>query len=161
MYRIKRVKTANLAKKRRPGSRSTQKMGSSSLGVARKFVDKNQIVKVFMDMLTMIKIYHWNTRSYAQHKATDELHERLSANVDKFIETLLGKQEDRFSHLSTTIPLATSKPKEFKRRIYWFRDYLVHLSQVFKSAEYSDLLNIRDEILGDLNQFLYLMSLKR
>ena len=160
MYRIKRVKTANLAKKRRPGSRSTQKMGSS-LGVSRTFVDKNQIVKVFMDMLTMVKIYHWNTRSYAQHKATDELHERLSANVDTFIETLLGKQEDRFSHLSTTIPLATSKPKEFKRRIYWFRDYLVHLSQVFKSAEHSDLLNIRDEILGDLNQFLYLMSLKR
>lgn len=132
----------------------------STRNKSRKFVDKNQVVKVFMDMLTMIKIYHWNTRSYAQHKASDELHERLSANVDKFVETLLGKKEDRFSRLSTTIPLATTMPAEFKNRLYWFREYLVHLDMVFESKGHSDLLNIRDEILGDLNQFLYLMTLK-
>jgi DNA-binding ferritin-like protein len=152
MLRIKRTKTRNLVKKRR----STQKTIDGS-----KFVDKNAIVKVFIDMLTMIKIYHWNTRSYAQHKATDELYDRLGSNVDKFIEVLLGKQEDRFSHLSTTIPLATTKPKEFKHRLYWFRDYLVHLNRVFRSAEHSDLLSIRDDILADLNQFLYLMTLKK
>jgi hypothetical protein len=38
---------------------------------------------------------------------------------------------------------------------------LVHLNRVFRSAEHSDLLSIRDDILADLNQFLYLMSLKR
>ncbi len=120
---------------------------------------KNQIVKTFMEILTMIKIYHWNTRSYAQHKATDELHERLEANVDKFVETLLGKREDRFHHLSTTIPLATKMPPEFKQRLYWFRNYLVDLDKTFGPGN-SDLLNIRDEILGDVNQFLYLMTLK-
>lgn len=138
--------------KRRTGYRSANK--------SRKSVDKNQIVKIFMDMLTMIKIYHWNTRSYAQHKASDELHERLSENVDKFVETLLGNKEDRFSHLSTTIPLATTMPAEFKNRLYWFREYLVRLDTVFAGKGYSDLLSIRDEILGDLNQFLYLMTLK-
>lgn len=159
-------KTAKKSSANRKSRKMTVAAASGSKPEMHKsrLVDKNRIVKVFMDMITMIKIYHWNTRSYAQHKATDELHERLSANVDKFIETLLGKKEDRFSHLSTTIPLATTAPRKFKARLYWFRDYLVSLNSVFDdngSGAHSDLLNIRDEILGDLNQFLYLMTLDK
>jgi len=47
---------------------------------------KSHIIRVFLEMLNVIKIYHWKTRSYAQHKATDELYGRLNENIDKFIE---------------------------------------------------------------------------
>jgi len=49
------------------------------------------IVKIFMEILNMVKLYHWKTRSYAQHKATDELYSKLNEDIDKFIEILLGK----------------------------------------------------------------------
>lgn len=52
---------------------------------------QSEVVLFFMEMLTTIKLYHWKTRSYAQHKATDELHERIQGNVDKFVEVMLGK----------------------------------------------------------------------
>ncbi len=42
-------------------------------------------------MLNTIKLYHWKTTSYSEHKATDELHERLSGHIDTFVEVLLGK----------------------------------------------------------------------
>lgn len=121
--------------------------------------DTNAIVATFMEMANLVKIFHWNTRSYAQHKATDELHSRLGENVDKFIEILLGKRETRFRNLRKSVSISQQKPREFKARIYWFRDYLTHLDACFGKRD-TDLLNIRDEILGDVNQFLYLWTLK-
>ena len=40
------------------------------------------IVKKFLEMLNMVKLYHWKTRSYSQHKATDELYDRLNKHID-------------------------------------------------------------------------------
>ena len=43
----------------------------------------SKIVLTFLEFLNMIKLYHWKTRSYSQHKATDELYGRLNENIDK------------------------------------------------------------------------------
>ena len=34
---------------------------------------QQRIVTMFLQMLNTVKLYHWKTSSYAQHKATDEL----------------------------------------------------------------------------------------
>ena len=116
----------------------------------------------FIELLNMVKLYHWNTHSFAQHKATDELHERLSDHVDKFVEVLLGKREDRIRELQNKLPLINNKSeKEFKQQIYNYREYFLHLDRCLNPKEDTDLLNIRDEILGDINQFLYLMTLNK
>ena len=44
----------------------------------------------FLELLNTIKIYHWSTLSYPTHKATDELHGKLSDLVDSFIEIYIG-----------------------------------------------------------------------
>lgn len=115
---------------------------------------KEQIVETFLEMLNEIKVYHWNTHSFAQHKATDELYQRLNDHIDKFVEVLLGKRDKRIGSLG---PIKTSASKNFKTHIYEFREYLIKMDSC---APGSDLLNIRDEILADINQFLYLLSLK-
>ena len=33
----------------------------------------SHIVCVFLEMLNMVKLYHWKTYSFSTHKATDEL----------------------------------------------------------------------------------------
>jgi len=111
----------------------------------------------------MVKLYHWKTQSYAQHKATDELYSKLNENIDNFVEVLLGKTETRTNLLKKpTISLIDLSSKEqLKTQINDFKVYLVNLTDnkfIMKMSN-TDLLNIRDEILGDLNQFLYLLTL--
>jgi hypothetical protein len=123
-----------------------------------------EITVIFLEMLMMIKLFHWKTHSYATHKATDELYESLNENIDKFIEVLLGKTETRIDLMGhKTISLIDLNSQEqLKSRIEYFKSYLVGLTnnKTISSMTNTDLLNIRDEILGNLNQFLYLLTFK-
>jgi DNA-binding ferritin-like protein len=115
-------------------------------------------------MLLMVKLFHWKTTSYATHKATDELYLKLNANIDSFIEILLGKSGSRIDLMSkSNIRLVDlSSQESLKRKIDEFKSYLVGLNdnKALQTMSNSDLLNIRDTILGDLNQFLYLLTFK-
>ena len=139
-------------------SRKNRK-SSSSLAAFQK-----QITVVFLEMLMMVKLFHWKTHSYATHKATDELYEKLNENIDSFIEVLLGKTGSRIDLMSNkTISLIDlNSPESLKSKIMYFKSFLVGLdnNKALNSMSNSDLFNIRDEILGNLNQFLYLLSFK-
>ena len=115
-------------------------------------------------MLLMVKLFHWKTHSYATHKATDELYSKLNDDIDKFIEILLGKTNSRIDLMGhKTISLIDlSSPEQLKSKIESFKSYLVGLTnnKGLSSMTNTDLLNIRDEILGDMNQFLYLLTFK-
>ena len=120
---------------------------------------KSHIVKVFLEMLNVIKIYHWETRSFSQHKATDELYGRLNEHIDKFVEILLGKDQSRIQMVEREIKLMdASNTKDFQERIFEYRRFLTDMNIYFDSSRDTDLLNVRDEILGDINQFLYLLT---
>jgi DNA-binding ferritin-like protein len=107
----------------------------------------------------MIKLYHWKTKSYSQHKATDELYAKMQENVDRFVEVLLGKDETRIQMIEKRIYLLDMNSKEeFKKRLLTYRKFLTDMNIYFDDSNDTDLLNIRDELLADLNQFLYLFS---
>jgi hypothetical protein len=79
--------------------------------------------------------------------------------VVKTPSALLGKEEDRFKIIHERFrPIDTSNKTDFKSRIYEYRKFLTDMNIYFDPKLDSDLLNIRDEILGDINQFLYLMT---
>jgi DNA-binding ferritin-like protein len=123
---------------------------------------EREITVKFFEALLMIKLFHWKTYSFATHKATDELYASLNENMDKFMEILLGKTGTRIDLTSQkTIQLFDLNSKEeLKRKIMEFKSYLVSLTnnKSLSPMTNTDLLNIRDEILGDLNQFLYLLT---
>jgi DNA-binding ferritin-like protein len=123
-----------------------------------------QITVVFLEMLMMIKLFHWKTHSYATHKATDQLYDSLNDNMDKFIEVLLGKTGTRIDLMNNkTISLIDLNSQEsLKSKIMSIKSYLVGLdkNKALSTMSNSDLFNIRDEILADLNQFLYLLTFK-
>jgi DNA-binding ferritin-like protein len=139
---------------------NTKKLKSCSKSSPTSPTKKTIIVENFIEMLNTIKLYHWNTHSFSQHKATDELHERLSGHIDKFVETLMGKKEDRIKYINSKIPIVDTKTtRTFRDQIYQYREYLINMDKCLDKTRDTDLLNIRDEILGDINQFLYLMTL--
>ena len=72
------------------GSRKTRRSSFST----NKYTQQ-QIVTMFLQMLNTVKLYHWKTSSYAQHKATDELYTNLNLNIDTFVEIMLGKTGGR------------------------------------------------------------------
>jgi len=140
-------------------SRKNRMNNSSSLSAFQK-----QITVVFLEMLMMVKLFHWKTYSYATHKATDKLYEELNENMDKFIEVLLGKSGSRIDLMSNkTIKLIDlQSQEELKSKIMMLKSYFVGLdnNKALRSMSNSDLFNIRDEILANLNQFLYLLTFK-
>lgn len=123
---------------------------------------KPNIVTTFLQMLNTVKLYHWKTTSYAQHKATDELYAKLNESIDSFVEIMLGKQKTRVNLTETkSIPLHDySELTDFEKEIEMYKNYLIGMSSFFDSKLDSDLLNVRDEILGQLNQFTYLLTFK-
>ena len=144
-------------RKRGGGTRKNRPVGSFS-------AFQKEITVVFLEMILMVKLFHWKTTSYATHKATDELYTKLNANIDDFIEVLLGKSGIRTDLMSNkNIRLVDlSSTESLKREIEGFKGYLVSLNDnaTMKKMSNTDLYNIRDTILGDMNQFLYLLTFK-
>jgi len=114
----------------------------------------NHIVATMTEMLHAVKLHHWRTHSYSVHKATDNLHESLSEQVDSFVEKLLGSRNTRATLTHMPLHAYNSLP-ELKRRVEHYKRYL----QGMPASLGTDLLNIRDELLGSLNQFSYMLSL--
>ena len=152
----------NSSTKRRSSNR---KKGTRRTNLIKSMASFEKDITVrFLEILIMVKLYHWKTSSYATHKATDELYTNLNANIDKFIEVLLGKAGNRINLMSKkNISLIDlNSPERLRSEINSFKNYLVSLtnSPAMKLMSNTDLLNIRDEILGNLNQFLYLLTFK-
>lgn len=146
------------SKKMRTRSRTLKKSFKKTLSNETK----SRIVQTFLEMLNTVKLYHWKTHSYAQHKATDELYSKLNENIDTFVEILLGKDESRIKMVEKRSRLIDSEnTKDFKSRIYEYREFLIDISKYFDQKRDTDLLNVRDEILGHINQFLYLMTFNK
>ena len=147
--------------KRKGGkSRGTRKMRPDMSVVAFQ----KEITVRFLEMLLLIKLFHWKTTSYPTHKATDDLYTKFNLNMDTFVEILLGKTGMRTQLTSDkTIRLNDlNSIEELKREVNAFKAYLVSLNDnaAMKKMLNTDLFNIRDTILGDMNQFLYLLSFK-
>jgi hypothetical protein len=141
---------------------NTRKRSSSSSSIKSNF--EKQVTVIFFEILLMVKLFHWKTYSYATHKATDELYAKLNEHMDQFIEVLLGKTGIRINLLNNKkINLIDlTSPDQLRAKVDEYKKYLVSLSnnRAINAMTDTDLLNIRDEILGDLNQFLYLLSFK-
>jgi len=159
---------AKITNKRRIGGLKTRKnMKVSSISPSKSSILRNfqrEITVQFFEMLLLIKLFHWKTHSYATHKATDDLYSKFNEHMDKFIEVLLGKSGMRIDLMNKKqISLYDlNNQDELVSKVNLFKSYLVDLTnnKAMKIMSNTDLLNIRDEILGDMNQFLYLLSFK-
>jgi DNA-binding ferritin-like protein len=131
----------------------------------RKNIDQTferEITLKFLEVLIMIKLYHWKTHSYATHKATDEFYSKFNENMDRFMEVLLGKTNSRVNLTQQKCLTLNdfNNVEQFKNKMVEFKNYLVDLdNNIFMNImSNADLFTIRDEILADLNQLIYLLS---
>lgn len=116
-----------------------------------------EIVNVLFNIRDQIKLYHWQTMSFSEHKSTDELVKSLDTNIDKFVEVYMGRYGRPYvSETMRVKNLTISGIRTFiKKSSDWLAD---KLPSMLKKTD-TDLLNIRDEMLSDLNQVKYLLTL--
>jgi hypothetical protein len=142
-------------------NKGTRKINKNIRSNGKSIPQKQQqkIVITFLQMLNTVKLYHWKTHSHSQHVATDTLYTDLNASIDQFVEIMLGKEGNRVNLTGQkNIPLLDyTNVNDFKKEIEKYKDFLINMNFI-NITNNSDLLNIRDEILGLLNKFTYLLT---
>ena len=118
--------------------------------------DFNDIVNFFFHLQLLNKLYHWNTTSYSRHKATDNFNERFLELVDKFTEVFIGTYNMKPHIEEIRINKEFLTDNGIKKLFIFTGKYLKSFD---KMSLTSDLLNIRDEILAEVHQTLYLFNL--
>lgn len=118
------------------------------------------LVKLFFHMNLNIKLYHWQTTSYARHKATCDLHGVLTDLSDQFIEVYMGKYERPEFKDSFTVMVKELSDKNAKDLLEEYSNVLKkEVSKYIKTSD-TDLMNIRDEMLAAINKTIYLFTLQ-
>jgi hypothetical protein len=118
-------------------------------------------VEQIFDFLNHLKLYHWMTTSYSRHKAADECFTLIQSLSDKFVETFIGKYGRTKLVSSSFLPKIEIVRYTDSNIRDLFVDYIQFLRKLkLDPKSDSDLLNIVDEMVGSLNQTLYLFTLK-
>ena len=117
-------------------------------------------IHFFLQLRDQIKLYHWQTRVYARHIATDKMLEQIEKNIDSFVEIYIGKYgRPKITGKNASIALQNLTEAGAKRALNIAIRYLQ--GPLTKSLQHtdSDLITIRDDLLGNLGQLQYLFTL--
>ena len=120
----------------------------------------HEIVPVLFRFRQQLHVYHWQTTSYARHKASDELLGSLTDFIDKFMEIYFGKYGKVEFPEEVNIKIGNMSDengmKFLDEMIYYFIEVL---PKYLNPRNDTDLLNLRDDIVASTNQIKYLYSL--
>lgn len=116
-----------------------------------------KLMSSFLKIQNQLRVYHWQTTSYAQHKAFGEAYESLNELIDDFIEVYLGKYKTGISLFTFKFEL-NSYDEHYLKFIDTCITFLIGLSNELAEQD-TDLLNIRDEMIAVLNRLKYLLTL--
>lgn len=117
-----------------------------------------ELIQFFIQLQQQFRILHWETKSYARHKAYGEIYDSLNDLTDTFVETHMGKYgRPKFDTMN--VELNSMKNVKVNDLINNAIEFLNNLTNELDPKD-TDLLNIRDEMLGELNKLKYLLTLK-
>lgn len=129
------------------------------------------VVSPLLTILNQIKIYHWQTKSFSEHKALDMAYENLGELIDEFVEVYQGifgrvrSASGSFLFELENLQIQSLPAEEdtesvgLQEKIDQWITYLKTFNNDADLNDKTDLLNIRDEMLATLNKLKYLITL--
>jgi hypothetical protein len=118
-------------------------------------------VNFLLGLHVQLKINHWQTKGVARHEAFGNTYNTLTDLIDEFVEIAMGKYgrfvlDDETNNIKL-INLSEMNPKDM---ITVCTDALIEFSEDLDPRKDTDLLNLKDEMLGLLNKLQYLLTLE-
>lgn len=115
-------------------------------------------VNLFLGLHTQLKIFHWQTKGHARHTLFADIRGTFEDLMDEFVEQAMG-QYGRFqltdeTKIITLANLSDLKPTDMAETIC---ESLRQLTQQIDSQD-TNLLNLRDEMLGLIQKMKYLLT---
>lgn len=115
---------------------------------------------LLLEFQNQLRIYHWQTDSYAAHQAFGSAYETLNELIDNFVEEFMGKYGKIRSEKNFVLNLKNIDESDVNTNINTVIEFLKQgLPSVLQETD-TNLLNIRDEMVGNLEKLKYLLTLK-
>jgi len=118
-------------------------------------------VHFLLSLRNQLKLYHWQTKVYARHMAVDKVLGELDTLIDSYVEIYIGKYgRPRVTGTHAVLRMQNltdaGAQKLAKGALSYMHKQLVsHLD----ASQDSDLINLRDEMMGQMHQLMYLFTL--
>lgn len=121
---------------------------------------KEEITLKLIQIQTQFKFLHWQTMGDAKHRAYGEIYDSLTEKIDTFVEVIMGKQGRIEFEPEFSIMFQDIKNLSVQNFLDGITEFLVEMTDKLDKRYDTDLLNIRDEMLADINQLKYRLTLK-
>ena len=120
-----------------------------------------QFIQHTMDFLATIKMFHWTTEFFSIHKATDELYGKLQTFMDHYVEASIGHYNESLKNKVKSIQITNLQTTEkLNNYTIRYKNTLRKIRDNLTEEKESELINILDDMLTELDVLLYLLKLK-
>lgn len=121
---------------------------------------KEELIKMMVQMQLQWKFLHWQTYGDAKHRLYGEIYDGLGTLIDEFTETMMGKYGRPQFDAEFGLMFQDISAVNLQEFMDGITEFLVSFSEQLDPKYDTDLLNIRDEMLGLINKSKYLITLK-
>ena len=121
----------------------------------------NSNINFLLGLSAQLRVMHWQTKGYARHQAFGETYSNLDTLIDDFVEIYMGKY-GRFSLSENEKKISIDNLTELDLTAFMktVKSELIGMSNDLSKDKDTDLLNLRDEMLGLFNKLSYLLTLE-
>ncbi len=114
----------------------------------------SNVIAFLFELQLCIKMFHWQTTSYAAHKETGLMFDNLIAATDEYVEQYMGTYGRPRVPPNTAIRVRNMDKASL---VEFLRDGMAFMNR--RVPKDPHLLNLRDEITGMMAKALYLLTL--
>ena len=116
------------------------------------------IISPLVQFHSQLRIFHWQTDSYAKHKAYGKAYDGLDGLIDTFVETYMGIYGRNKPNITFSISIKSLQSDSVSDTV--IEDFLNYLKELRTFvAKDTDLQNLVDSIASEVNQLKYRLSL--
>lgn len=131
--------------------------GSSLKKTSSKPFDINKMFLHMIEHQITLKLLHFQTKLYGAHKTIDTYLATFAINFDRFMEVAQGT----FGVVSVDSYQIKHVSLNDKTVFSYMNKFVKSLEELTVSIKHnSDLLNIKDEMVAEANQLVYLLRFK-
>lgn len=124
-------------------------------------VDSSKLIYILLQLRNQMKLYHWQTESYARHKASDKFLKKVTDIIDRLVEAYQGKYGTIYlNNKNKEVKLDNISNKDIVKYLETVRKYMKEDASILLANDDTDMYNLRDEIIENINITLYLFRQK-